>query len=205
VKAVRAGAKWTKWTRWRGVAAGEVDKVDKFDTESRFSHFPAKRGDRGRIPGKAEEIPESRSGRANNLKEPLRAGCYFVLYEQNMNIRRRHLFCIQQNRRECTESADSVLSGRLHNAKRWIPRRVSVPVVFRWNGFRFHFFSDEGDPREPVHIHVAKDDVDAKFWLQPEVKVAYNKGFNARTLAKLSRLIEERRQEIERAWDDHFA
>jgi Domain of unknown function (DUF4160) len=58
-----------------------------------------------------------------------------------------------------------------------------VPVVFRWNGFRFHFFSDEGDPREPVHIHVVKDDVDAKFWLQPEVKVAYNKGFNAPTLA----------------------
>lgn len=80
-----------------------------------------------------------------------------------------------------------------------------MPVVFRWNGFRFHFFSDEGDPREPVHIHVAKDDVDAKFWLQPEVKVAYNKGFTARTLAKLSRRIEERREEIERAWDDHFA
>jgi Domain of unknown function (DUF4160) len=80
-----------------------------------------------------------------------------------------------------------------------------VPAVFRWNGFRFHFFSDEGDPREPVHVHVAKGDVDAKFWLQPAVKVAYNKGFNARTLAKLSRLIEERRHEIERAWDDHFA
>ena len=26
-------------------------------------------------------------------------------------------------------------------------------VVFRFNGIRFHFFSNEGDPREPLHIH----------------------------------------------------
>jgi hypothetical protein len=29
-----------------------------------------------------------------------------------------------------------------------------MPVVCRWNGFRFHFFSNEGDPLEPVHVHV---------------------------------------------------
>jgi len=29
-----------------------------------------------------------------------------------------------------------------------------MPLVFRWKGYRFHFFSNEGDPREPVHIHV---------------------------------------------------
>jgi len=37
-----------------------------------------------------------------------------------------------------------------------------MPVVFRWNGHRFHFYSDEGDPHEPVHIHVAKAGADAK-------------------------------------------
>jgi hypothetical protein len=80
-----------------------------------------------------------------------------------------------------------------------------MPLVFRWKGFRFHFFSNEGDPREPVHVHVTKDGADAKFWLQPEVNVAYNKGFDARTLSALSGIIEERREEIERAWDEHFA
>jgi len=80
-----------------------------------------------------------------------------------------------------------------------------MPLVFRWNGYRFHFFSNEGDPREPVHIHVTKDGADAKFWLQPEVNVAYNRGFNARTLAALSAVIEEHRDEIGKAWDDHFA
>ena len=44
-----------------------------------------------------------------------------------------------------------------------------MPVVFRLEGFRFHFYSDEGTPLEPIHIHVAKAGADAKFWLFPEV------------------------------------
>ena len=79
-----------------------------------------------------------------------------------------------------------------------------MPLVFRHNGYRFHFFSNEGDPREPVHVHVTKDGNDAKFWLQPEVVLAYNHGFNARALADLAQVAEERRAEIEEAWHDHF-
>ena len=47
-----------------------------------------------------------------------------------------------------------------------------MPKVFDWNGYRFHFYSNEGDPLEPPHIHVRKGRDDAKFWLQPEVVVA---------------------------------
>ena len=79
-----------------------------------------------------------------------------------------------------------------------------MPAVFRHRGFRFHFYSDEGDPREPIHVHVAKDNADAKFWLYPTVSVAYNRGFNARVLAELLMQVEDRREEIERAWHDHF-
>jgi Domain of unknown function (DUF4160) len=79
-----------------------------------------------------------------------------------------------------------------------------MPVVFRENGFRFHFFSDEGDPREPVHIHVRKDNADAKFWLYPEVAVAYNRGYDDKTCNWLIRIIEQRRQQIEDAWHGHF-
>ena len=46
-----------------------------------------------------------------------------------------------------------------------------MPVVFRHRGFRFLFYANEGDPREPVHIHAVKDGIDAKFWLWPEVSV----------------------------------
>ncbi len=79
-----------------------------------------------------------------------------------------------------------------------------MPVVFRDRGYRFFFYSDEGDPREPLHVHVFRAGADAKFWLFPEVSVAYNHGFDARTLARLARRVELARDEIERAWHDHF-
>lgn len=79
-----------------------------------------------------------------------------------------------------------------------------MPSVFRWKGFRFHFFSNEGNPREPLHIHVEKADADAKFWLFPNVEVAYNRGFDARTLRLLGRVVEERRDEIAEVWNDYF-
>ncbi len=80
-----------------------------------------------------------------------------------------------------------------------------MPIVFRDRGHRFHFYSDEGNPREPVHIHVARPGKDAKFWLYPEVRAAYNRGFNGPTMTRLTKLIEERREEIEETWNGHFS
>ena len=79
-----------------------------------------------------------------------------------------------------------------------------MPVVFRHMGFRFVFYSNEGDPREPVHIHAIKDGVDAKFWLSPEIVVAYNDGFDARTLRELMEVIAQRREFILGIWDEFF-
>ena len=79
-----------------------------------------------------------------------------------------------------------------------------MPAVFRYDGFRFFFYSNEGDPREPVHVHVMRAGDEAKFWLYPEPSVAYNRGFTPRVLADLLRMVESRRDEIDRAWHDHF-
>ena len=79
-----------------------------------------------------------------------------------------------------------------------------MPVVFRHKGFRFFFYSNEGDPREPPHIHVLRDGVDAKFWLWPELVVAYNDGFSAKTLRELSEIIKNRRQMIMDTWNEFF-
>jgi hypothetical protein len=78
------------------------------------------------------------------------------------------------------------------------------PVVFRYRGYKFHFFANEGTPREPVHVHVTKDGVDAKFWLWPEVHVAYNDGFDQRTMRLLTQLVTDRRAAIDEAWNDFF-
>jgi hypothetical protein len=75
-----------------------------------------------------------------------------------------------------------------------------MPVIFIDRGYRFHFHSSEGDPREPMHVHVAKRGVgDAKFWLYPD-----NHGLDARTLRWLSEQVSLRRPEIVSAWYEHF-
>lgn len=77
-------------------------------------------------------------------------------------------------------------------------------MIFRNRGFRFFFYSNEGVPRERPHVHVEKDDTEAKFWLVPEVQLAYNDGFDARTLRALLEIIEANRDRIEGAWNEFF-
>lgn len=55
-----------------------------------------------------------------------------------------------------------------------------------------------------MHIHVGKDGVDAKFWIWPDVVVAYNDGFSARTLRELAEVVTQRRREIANAWNEFF-
>jgi hypothetical protein len=54
-----------------------------------------------------------------------------------------------------------------------------MPVVLRIDGLQFLFYANEGSPREPVHIHVRADRHEAKFWLLPDVALAYNRGFDS--------------------------
>ena len=79
-----------------------------------------------------------------------------------------------------------------------------MPVVFRERGFKFFFYSNEGTPQEPVHIHVERDEKEAKFWLRPEVQLAYSDGFDARTLRNVLEIVESHRDEIERRWNEFF-
>jgi hypothetical protein len=80
-----------------------------------------------------------------------------------------------------------------------------MPVIFREAGFRFHFYSREGEPREPVHIHVARPGGDAKLWLYPEVRIAYNRRLTPRELREVEEIVTRRRQEIEDAWNTFFS
>ena len=80
-----------------------------------------------------------------------------------------------------------------------------MPKVFDWNGYRFHFFANEGDPREPPHVHVRKDGAEAKFWLTPVVRRAWDRRFDARTLKIIETVVIERRQEFEEQWHVFFA
>ena len=79
-----------------------------------------------------------------------------------------------------------------------------MPTVFRRDGYRFFFFSNEGDPREPPHVHVRRGGDEAKLWLIPEVAVAQSLGFNAAELNAIVRIVLQERRRIERAWNGYF-
>ena len=63
--------------------------------------------------------------------------------------------------------------------------------------YRFHFYSREGG--EPPHIHVEREDMEAKFWLEP-VSLAGNWGFRPVELSRLQRMVEEHRQALLEAY-----
>ncbi|MFC0139711.1 DUF4160 domain-containing protein [Erwinia mallotivora] len=80
-----------------------------------------------------------------------------------------------------------------------------MPVILRTNGFRFFFYSNEGDPLEPAHIHVMKAGCEAKFWLVPSVALAGNDGFNSRVLKELAGIVEDNLTVFLEARNDYFS
>lgn len=80
-----------------------------------------------------------------------------------------------------------------------------MPTIFRYKGYRFFFFSNEGSPPERAHIHVRHGERVAKFWLVPHVALASAWGMSSPELNQLRRIVEDNREEFERAWHEHFA
>ena len=75
------------------------------------------------------------------------------------------------------------------------------PTVYRERGFRFFFFSRE-EHRKHIHVHCAEGE--AKFWLEPEVKLARNHALSAAKLARIREIIEAHQDEFIDAWTIHF-
>ena len=78
------------------------------------------------------------------------------------------------------------------------------PVVIRVDGIKFHFFANEGTPREPVHIHASRPGASAKLWLHPEVSIANSHGYNEREKSMIVGLATQHRKELQRAWHEFF-
>lgn len=80
-----------------------------------------------------------------------------------------------------------------------------MPTVFKHGPFRFFFYSNEGDPREPMHVHVRAGASEAKIWIGPDLAVAKSAGFNSRALKDILAIVATHRIRIEQAWHDHFS
>ena len=76
-----------------------------------------------------------------------------------------------------------------------------MPTVLRQLAYRFYFYSHE--PNEPPHIHIDRDSLSAKFWLEP-VSLARNRGFSARDLRTLEKMVQDNRTLFLEAWNEYF-
>jgi hypothetical protein len=76
-----------------------------------------------------------------------------------------------------------------------------MPTVLRTGPYRIYFYSHE--PNEPPHVHVDRDNLSAKFWLDP-VGLARNFGFAARELRQVEDIIQENQTELLEAWNGYF-
>ncbi|MBZ5666820.1 MAG: DUF4160 domain-containing protein [Acidobacteriia bacterium] len=76
-----------------------------------------------------------------------------------------------------------------------------MPTVLRSVPYRFYFYSHE--PDEPPHIHVDRDDLSAKFWLDP-IQLARNFGFRANELRTIQSMVKGHREEFLEAWNEFF-
>lgn len=76
-----------------------------------------------------------------------------------------------------------------------------MPTVLRSGPYRFFFYA--GDREEPPHVHVERDDCEAKFWLDP-VRLQRSCGFPAREINRIEKLVLENQQYLLERWNEFF-
>jgi hypothetical protein len=76
-----------------------------------------------------------------------------------------------------------------------------MPTVFREGPFRFFFYAGDGD--EPPHVHVERDDCEAKFWLDPIQEVRRD-GFRKKEINRIHDLVVEYRDQLLERWNEFF-
>lgn len=85
-----------------------------------------------------------------------------------------------------------------------------MPQVFKIGSYWVYFWSNENDPLEPVHIHVAEGSPQpnaTKIWLTRTGKCLLannNSDIPAKTLRNIMRIIESQHQIVFQKWIQYF-
>jgi hypothetical protein len=74
-----------------------------------------------------------------------------------------------------------------------------MPTALRIGPYRFYFYSY--DCQEPRHMHVDRDKLSAKLWLDPDVLVAENHGYNRRELREMEQIARTHLEVLRNEWD----
>jgi len=74
-----------------------------------------------------------------------------------------------------------------------------MPTALRLGPYRFYFYSYDCD--EPRHMHVDREHMSAKIWLDPVIALADNYGYSRRELREIERIATENLEILRNEWD----
>ena len=76
-----------------------------------------------------------------------------------------------------------------------------MPVVDRWKGYTFRFYSKE---EKRAHVHVFKQGAQAKVWLEPDVEVDIYRGYSGKDLNVIEKRVKQERDVLLAKWRRYF-
>jgi len=85
-----------------------------------------------------------------------------------------------------------------------------MPQIFRIGAFLVYFWSNEGAPLEPIHVHISEGipaENSTKVWITKTGKCILcnnNSQINQRTLKNIMEIIEARNQDVINKWFDFY-
>jgi len=74
-----------------------------------------------------------------------------------------------------------------------------MPIVLRFKGYKFWFY--QADLDEPPHVHVGKDDNEAKYWVDP-ISMARAGRFRDHELNEIEKILTKYRNRILEVWPE---
>ena len=83
--------------------------------------------------------------------------------------------------------------------------KTKMPTILFIYGWRLFFYSNESN--EPIHIHVQKGDIEAKYWLlieEIEIIEAFSYNFTPASKREIKKIIYQHFDLIVSEWSKHF-
>jgi hypothetical protein len=74
-----------------------------------------------------------------------------------------------------------------------------MPTTLRIGAYRFYFYSYDCDA--PRHMHVDRENISAKFWLDPDVSLSNNYGYNRKELRDIEKITRDNLEKLRNEWD----
>ena len=76
-----------------------------------------------------------------------------------------------------------------------------MPTMLKIFGLRFYFYIND---HNPIHIHVENADGEAKFEIETEITLVYNKGLKQKDIRLAESIIEENKENFIFQWKNRF-